>query len=164
MSILCADLFTFYIPKASAMSVYHIIYNIYIYSQCCQLTKRNHVLNSDLKKLLPSAIYLLFDLVTAPITGISLGILTNTSLISYIYSQWPNLLEFESRTSSISKTGRGGRISRMEASHEEGREFESQSPPTNDLSNWFLSLPSLALGINRTGQDKGWLAQYRDNV
>ena len=35
---------------------------------------------------------------------------------------------------------------------------------TNDLSNWYLSLPSLALSINKVGQGLDWLAQHQDSV
>ena len=43
-------------------------------------------------------------------------------------------------------------IARAQATQPEGREFESKPRQTNDLSNWYLPLSSLALGINRIGQ------------
>ena len=51
----------------------------------------------------------------------------------------------------------GSRIRRVQASHAEDWEFDSKSIETNDLQNWYLSLPSLVLSINsllrsRTGQ------------
>ena len=49
-------------------------------------------------------------------------------------------------------TGRGGRIGRAQASPEGDREFGSQLSQPNDLSNVFLWLPSLALGIKRIVQ------------
>ena len=49
-------------------------------------------------------------------------------------------------------TGHGSQISRVRASYAGGREFSSQSSQTNDISNFDLSLPSLALGINKMGQ------------
>ena len=48
-----------------------------------------------------------------------------------------------------------------QASHAGDREFASQLSQTNGIYNWYLSLPSLVLDINRTGQ---WLAQSQDNV
>ena len=54
----------------------------------------------------------------------------------------------------------------IQASYLEGREFDSQSSQTDDLYNLYLSLPSLALGINRIGQGmvRSELAQHQDNV
>ena len=40
----------------------------------------------------------------------------------------------------------------LQASHAEYKEFESQPNKSKDLQNWYLSLPSLTLGINRIGQ------------
>ena len=41
----------------------------------------------------------------------------------------------------------GGRIGRVQASHAEGREFDSQSSQTRDLSNWYVWLASLDQGL-----------------
>ena len=50
------------------------------------------------------------------------------------------------------QTGCGGRIGREQASFAESRKFDSRSSQTNDLPNLYLSLPNLALDINRIGQ------------
>ena len=40
---------------------------------------------------------------------------------------------------------------RFSNSHMECREFDSQSSQTNDLRNWYLSLPNLARSITKVG-------------
>ena len=47
---------------------------------------------------------------------------------------------------------RGGPKSKGQASCAEGSEFEPPPSQSNDLENVYLSLPSQALGITKTGQ------------
>ena len=70
---------------------------------------------------------------TCPLTGVS-----STKLENFLLSLWD---------------GRGGRICRVQVSRVDCWEFESQSSQAYDLPNWYLSLPSLTLGINRIGHE-----------
>ena len=49
-------------------------------------------------------------------------------------------------------TGYGGPIGRAQASRAEGQRFESRPSQTNNLLNWYLSLPTLAFGMAMIGQ------------
>ena len=56
------------------------------------------------------------------------------------------------RTMQLQGAGHGGRIGSSQASCVGDREFDSRLSEIHDLSNVYLSLPSLALSINMIGQ------------
>ena len=74
----------------------------------------------------------------------------------YVGSTIDKCFGFENLTSSSDwalGTGHGGPIGRAQTSQAGEWQFRSQSSQTNDLTNWYLSLPSLALSINRMAQE-----------
>ena len=90
-----------------------------------------------------------------PWGGMKLGL----SLLSFPVMGYPHTPSTHPPPPPI-PTVHGGRIGKTKSTaflHTEDLEVETQPSQTNDLQNWYLSLPSLALDINRITQGLGWL-------